>query len=103
METLGNFLQEITGRYGERQALVHKPGNAVDVWSYNRLLDQADRIAVSLKEQGIGKGNRLVLWAENSPWWVASYFGALRLGAVVVPLDVRSGSDFVQRVIGQTE
>ena len=45
----------------------------------------------------------MVLWAPNSPWWVASFFGALRCGAIVVPLDMRSGPDFRAQVFGQTE
>ena len=30
--------------------------------------------------------------AQNSPWWVAAYFGCLRMGAILVPLDLRSGA-----------
>ena len=37
------------------------------------------------------------------PQWVLASFGALRAGAVAVPLDVRSAPDFVGRVVDTTE
>ena len=37
------------------------------------------------------------------PQWVLAFFGALRAGAVAVPLDVRSAPDFVARVLESTE
>ena len=37
------------------------------------------------------------------PQWVLGFFGALRAGAIPVPLDVRSTPDFVSRVVEQTE
>jgi long-chain acyl-CoA synthetase len=103
MQTLGDFMQSLAERFGPRPALLHKPGKTTEVWSYTDLKARANRVALWLREHGVQKGDRVILWAPNSPLWVASYLGAMRIGAVVVPLDTRSGSDFAQRVIGQTE
>ena len=103
METLATFLEGLAVRYSDRPALLYKPGDTVEVWSYARLWEQTNRVAAWLQARGVGKGDRVVLWAPNSPGWVAAYFGSLRLGAVVVPVDVRSSPDFVARAVGQTD
>src|SRR3954469_10097565 len=102
--SLGTFLDKLVSKYGPRQALVYKKqGGAKEIWTYTQLREQSDKIGSWLRGQGVGKGDRVILWADNSPRWVASYFALLRTGAVVVPLDVRSGPDFIERVVEQAE
>lgn len=103
METLGAFLAQTVRQYGPRPALLARPRYRTQVWSYQRLWSETDRMAAWLQEQGVEKGQRVILWAPNSPTWVACFFAAARLGAIVVPLDIRSGADFVATVISQTE
>lgn len=56
-----------------------------------RNLDQFSRVVAEiLAGKGIGKGDRVVIWAPNSPWWVVAYFGVLLRGGVVVPVDFAS-------------
>ena len=99
METLGDFVQSLAERFGPRPALLQKPGKTTEVWSYSELKERANRVARWLREQGVQKGDRVILWAPNSPQWVAVYLGSMRIGAVVVPLDTRSGADFAERVV----
>jgi long-chain acyl-CoA synthetase len=105
MPTLGAFLREVTARYGTQPAISYKPraGAATEVWSYRRLWEQTTRMTRWLQAQGIDPGDRIVIWGPNSAWWVAAYFGALRLGAILVPIDVRSTADFVARAVEQTD
>ena len=54
-----------------------------------RQLDQAsDRLAANLAAAGIGPGDRVALQLPNIPQFLISYFGILKAGAVVVPLNV---------------
>jgi long-chain acyl-CoA synthetase len=103
METLGTFLQGVAARYGERPALLYQPGATLETWSYNRLWEQANRIAAWLEARDVSKGDQVVLWAPSAPAWVAAFFGVARLGAVAVPIDMRSSPDFVERVVSQTD
>lgn len=48
----------------------------------NRVLE----IASLLRDAGLKRGDRIVIMAENSPQWGMVYMGAVRLGAVVVPI-----------------
>jgi long-chain acyl-CoA synthetase len=72
-------------------------------WTYAELLDNAGRAAAYLAANGIAKGDRVIFWGGNRPEWVAAFFGAQMLGALAVPLDVRSQEDLVSRIELQTQ
>lgn len=48
------------------------------------MLAAADRVACGLEKLGIARGDRVGLFLPNVPHYLAAYFGALRLGAIVV-------------------
>ncbi len=103
METLIELLETSSKTFGANPALLIKPSFRYLVWSYADLWKDSGRVASFLQEKGIEKGDRILLWGPNMPQWVLGFFGALRAGAVPVPLDVRSAPDFVSRVVEQTE
>jgi long-chain acyl-CoA synthetase len=52
-------------------------------------LDHASKLAAGyLRDAGVGPGDRVALSLPNVPYFPVVYYGALRLGAVVVPLNV---------------
>jgi len=59
----------------------------LDTTTYGELEDRAGRIGAWLLEQGVATGDRVAILADNDAWWIAAYLGALRIGAVAVPLD----------------
>jgi long-chain acyl-CoA synthetase len=83
-------------------AFAHRRGLRLRVWTGAQVLEAANRFARELEARDIGKGDRVLFCAENSPEWVAAFFGCLLRGAVVVPLDVESTPEFVARVHAQT-
>jgi long-chain acyl-CoA synthetase len=101
--TLGDFLADVAQRFGDSPALVIRPGFRRRETSYRALDALASRVAHELQLRGVAKGDRVLLWAPNSPAWVAAYFGCFKAGAIVVPLDVRSAPDFVASVIARTQ
>lgn len=56
--------------------------------SYGSLDALANRIAGALVAGGIGRGDHVALLCPNLPYFPAAYFGILKAGAVVVPLNV---------------
>jgi long-chain acyl-CoA synthetase len=69
------------------------PDRPVAVFDGGRLtyreLDQAsDRLAAALAAAGIEPGDRVALQLPNIPQFLISYFGILKAGGVVVPLNV---------------
>jgi fatty-acyl-CoA synthase len=55
--------------------------------SYAEFKDEAERIAGWLQVQGVKKGDRVLLYMQNSPQFVLAYYGILRANAVVVPVN----------------
>ena len=52
--------------------------------TYRQLLDQVNRFAAALAALGVKKGDRVALMLPNLPQFVISFYGALKLGAIVV-------------------
>jgi long-chain acyl-CoA synthetase len=103
MRTLVDLLRGSVERYRSLPALTLYGGKGERwTWTYGRLWDEARRVAAHLHDAGVGKGDRVVLWGPNRPEWVAAFFGAQLLGAVVVPLDLRSPEDLLTRIEEQT-
>src|SRR5271154_6565000 len=70
----------------------------METWTYARISEQANCIARELESRGIGKGDAVLLWGENSPEWIVAFFGCLLRGAVTVPIDHGSTAEFAARV-----
>ena len=96
-ETLLSFLDDCIA-HGEQTAVTHWRGLRLVRWSYARLASCAFQFARELEARGIGHGDRVLFWSENSPEWIAAFYGCLLRGAVVVPLDLKSAPDFAARV-----
>jgi long-chain acyl-CoA synthetase len=90
-------------RRGSATMLVRTSGLRRSRWSYERVVLTARRLARELEARGVGRGERVLLCGENSPEWVAAFWGCLLRGAVVVPLDKESAPEFVSSVQRQTE
>ncbi|MHB8630677.1 MAG: long-chain-fatty-acid--CoA ligase [Candidatus Limnocylindria bacterium] len=53
--------------------------------SYASLLKDAKRFSAGLRALGVKKGDRVAIDLPNCPQFLIAFFGALRIGAVVVP------------------
>lgn len=56
--------------------------------NYGTLNSMANRVANALGEMGIGQGDKVALSCPNLPYFPIVYYGILKAGAVVVPLNV---------------
>jgi long-chain acyl-CoA synthetase len=57
-------------------------------WTYAEIDAAARRVASLLAERGVEPGDRVALACPNLPWFPIVYYGILKAGAVVVPLNV---------------
>ncbi|HEX8422305.1 MAG TPA: AMP-binding protein, partial [Pyrinomonadaceae bacterium] len=101
-QTLLSYLEDYLRR-GGADMIVRPRGLRRARWSYERVVLTARRIARELEARGVTHGERVLLCGENSPEWVAAFWGCLLRGAVVVPLDRESTCEFVSSVLGQTQ
>lgn len=76
------ILDESARRYPDRTALVLGETRL----TYAQVWHQARAYAAVMRDRGIGPGSRVGLLLPNIPQFVFSYYGALSLGAAVVPV-----------------
>ena len=81
--TLNVFLAQIGETYREQKAVTFEQG---DGFTYEQLLKAVDAFDRVLTAAGVGKGDKVGLLANNSPWWAAAYFAAAAYGRVIVPI-----------------
>ncbi len=58
--------------------------------------EKANRFANALLAQGIGKGNKVAILMMNCLEWLPIYFGVLKTGAVVVPMNFRYAAEEIR-------
>ena len=80
---LATFLTDSAERHGDRTALRL---DDVEV-SYAALDEASARVAGLLADRGVGPGDRVGLMLPNVPYFPMAYYGILRLGGVVVPMN----------------
>lgn len=62
--------------------------------TWKELDDRANQFSIVLAKKGIKKGDKVIHFMNNSIDWLAAYFGVVRTGAWVVPLNFRfTGED----------
>ena len=84
MSNLATILNETKERHGDRTAI-----KLDDVeLSYAALEEGSTRAAGILREKGIEPGDRVGIMLPNVPYFPVVYYGILRAGGVVVPMNV---------------
>ncbi|MFD7798790.1 AMP-binding protein, partial [Streptomyces anulatus] len=83
MANLAGFLVETARRQPGRPAL--RLGERVV--TYAELDEHSARFAALLRAEGVRPGDRVALMLPNVPEFVVLYYGVLRAGAVVVPMN----------------
>jgi len=97
-DTLLDFFRGLGSSRGE--FLVYDDGYRVRRHTYAGVAAAASAFAARLQQEGLAKGDAVLIWSENRPEWVVAFWGCLLAGAVAVPIDYRSSAEFAARVRG---
>ena len=102
--TLVDLLEGAAARYGERVALrLRRDDGPQLAWSYRELDRRSRLVAWRLRSRGLQPGDRLLTWSPSCPELAAVYFGAMRAGLILVPLDLRMAPDAIGRILATSE
>ncbi len=93
--TIGQMLSASAARFAGKPAVV-TPDRTLAIDELDRL---STTFARQLRARGLAPGDRVTIWMENGWRWMVSYYGALRLGAVVNPCNILLTADEVAFIV----
>ena len=83
------YLRQSAERFPDKTALVAS-GRRL---TYSQLDQMSDELAQGLMDRGVGRGDRVVLFLDNSAEAVVSIFAVLKAGAVFSPVNPSTKAD----------
>jgi fatty-acyl-CoA synthase len=100
-DTIGADFDRTVARFADRDALVDRagagaarpaPAARADAphgrrWTYLELAAEVDAVALGLLALGIGKGDRVGIWAPNCAEWVFVQYATAKIGAILVNIN----------------
>src|SRR3954466_2459670 len=54
--------------------------------SYAQLASESDRVASGLREMGVDRGDRVLMFSDNTVEYLVTYLATARLGAIFAPI-----------------
>ena len=81
-ETIGANFERTVATYAEREALVEVATGRR--WTWTELERDVDDLARGLLAAGIGKGDRVGIWAPNCAEWTIVQYATAKLGIILV-------------------
>ena len=84
MGNLATLLENSADKHADRTAIVFGDSR----FAYAQVNGAANKVANLLVSRGIKPGDKVALSCPNLPYFTIIYFGILKAGATVVPLNV---------------
>ncbi|MFD6516295.1 AMP-binding protein [Rhodococcus sp. NPDC060176] len=98
-DTIGDNLDRTVAAHGDRDALIdHASGRR---WTYREFAEQVNGLAAGLLSHGVGKGDRVGMWAPNCPEWTFTQYATAKIGAILVNINPAYRSHELQYVLEQ--
>jgi fatty-acyl-CoA synthase len=99
-DTIGENLDKTVARFPDRDALVDIPAGRR--WSYAELKADVDALALGLLAAGIGKGDRVGIWAPNCAEWTLTQYATAKVGAILVNINPAYRTSELEFVLKQS-
>ena len=84
--TLPAVIAHVAVRYGDQPFIVGEGGETVSFAAFEQ---KVHRLARALIARGIELGDRVAVWAPNSPEWIVAASAIETIGAILVPINTR--------------
>ncbi|PID72546.1 MAG: peptide synthase [Desulfobulbus propionicus] len=97
---IGNVLGDVASSLGNKTGLTALVKNAWQSWTFAELGQFSDGFTALLHEQGVRRGDRVMLMVRPSVEFICLTFALFKLGAVVILIDPGMGYKNLLRCIG---
>ncbi len=84
-DTIGGNFDRTVIEHGDRDALVDRAAGRR--WTYRQLADEVYAVALGLVDLGVGKGDRVGIWAPNCAEWTFTQYATAKIGAILVNIN----------------
>ena len=84
-DTIGQHLDKVVARHGDRLALVSRQQGIR--WSWRELGERVDAFAAGLLALGLRPGDRIGIWSPNNAEWVITQFASAKAGLILVNIN----------------
>ena len=93
-----SFLDRSAYVFPNKPAVVYKDRS----YTYAQLNERVGKLAGALKQVGVGKGDRVAFLVHNIPEMLEGHYGPMRLGAVLVAINIRLSSREIGYIINHS-
>jgi fatty-acyl-CoA synthase len=83
--TIPALLAQTVARWPDRPAAVFRAQGIR--WTWAEFAAQVDQVAAGLLAAGLGRGDRLGIWAPNRAEWLLAQFATARIGVILVAIN----------------
>ncbi|MFJ4651946.1 AMP-binding protein [Nocardia sp. NPDC088792] len=98
-DTIGANLDRTVAAFPDRDALIdYGTGTR---WTYREFVAEVDALALGLLAAGIGKDDRVGIWAPNCPEWTLTQYATAKIGAILVNINPAYRSHELRYVLRQ--
>ncbi|MFC9270321.1 AMP-binding protein [Streptomyces zhihengii] len=98
-DTIGANLDRAVAAWPDREALVDVAAGTR--WTYAEFGDAVRQLARGLLGSGVGRGDRVGIWAVNCAEWVLVQYATARIGAIMVNINPAYRSHELEYVLNQ--
>ncbi|WP_319470822.1 AMP-binding protein [uncultured Pseudodesulfovibrio sp.] len=99
--TLGQLLDEAVEKWPDQEAVVYVDRDFRQ--TYREFGELVDTIAKGLMGLGVQKGEKVAIWANNVPYWVALQFATAKIGAILLTVNTHYRSHEFQYLLEHSE
>jgi len=99
INSVGEILRKSAETFQNKTGVIFRENKI----SYLELENLSNKLASFLKKNNIGKSKNVCLYCPNIPEFIISYFGIVKTGATVVPVNILLSSEEIEYVIKNSD
>jgi fatty-acyl-CoA synthase len=98
-DTIGDNFDRVVAAQPDHEAMVDVPSGRR--WTYAQMREDVDTVALGLLAAGLGKGDRVGIWAPNVAEWTLVQYATAKLGVILVNINPAYRTHELEYVLNQ--
>jgi len=103
INTLGGLFLHTVRSFPRDDFMLYKSGGRFQKLSTEKFESTVKQLSLGLQDLGIKSGDKVILLADNGPYWIMADLAILCLGGITVPLYTTLVSDQIHHLIEDSD